>query len=78
MLVNNDYEFEKFCNITPQTLEKYVPRKAKDARANQMPFNTKGLSKNIMKKSRPRNNYLKIMKKMGNCTRNKEIIASLY
>ena len=78
MLVNNDYVFEKFCNITLQILDKYALRKAKDARANQMSFNTKGLSKNIMRKSRLRNNYLKIMKKMGNCTRNKEIIASLY
>ena len=57
--VNNDYGFEKFCNITLKTLDKYAPRKAKYARDNQMPFMTKDLSKNIMKRSRLRNKYLK-------------------
>ena len=57
--VNNDYGFEKFCNITLKTLDKYAPRKAKHARGNQMPFMTKDLSKNIMKRSRLRNKYLK-------------------
>ena len=56
--VNNDYEFEKFCNITLKTLDKYAPRKTKHARGNQMPFMTKDLSKNIMKRSRLRNKYL--------------------
>ena len=58
-LANNDYGFEKFCNITLKTLDKYAPRKAKHARGNQMPFMTKDLSKNIMKRSRLRNKYLK-------------------
>ena len=49
--VNNDYEFEKFCNITLETLHTYAPRKAKHARGNQIPFMTKDLSKNIMKRS---------------------------
>ena len=53
--VNNEYGFQKFCNI--KTLDKYAPRKAKHARGNQMPFMTKDLSKNIMKRSR--NKYLK-------------------
>ena len=53
--VNNDYEFENFCNITLQTLDKYASRKAKHPRGNQMPFMTKDLSKNIMKISRLRN-----------------------
>ena len=57
--VNNDYGFEKFCNITLKTLDKYAPRKAKHARGNQMPFMTKDLSKNIIKRSRLRNKYLK-------------------
>ena len=52
--VKNDYGFEKFCNITLKTLDKY----AKHARGNQMPFMTKDLSKNIMKRSRLRNKYL--------------------
>ena len=49
--VNNDYGFEKFCNITLKTLDKYAPRKAKHARGNQTPFMAKDLSKN-MKRSR--------------------------
>ena len=56
--VNNEYGFEKFCNITLKTLDKYAPSKAKHARGNQMPFMTKDLSKNIMKISRLRNKYL--------------------
>ena len=57
--VNNDYGFEKFCNITLETLDNYVQRKAKHARCNQMPFMKKDLFKNVMKKSRLRNKYLK-------------------
>ena len=50
---------KKFCNSTLKTLDKYAPRKAKHARGNQMPFKTKDRSKNIMKRSRLRNKYLK-------------------
>ena len=57
--VNNDYGFETFCNITLKTLDNYAQRKAKHARCNQMPFMKKDLFKNIMKKSRLRNKYLK-------------------
>ena len=57
--VNNDCGFEKFCNITLKKLDKYAPCKAKHARGNQMPFMTKDLSKNIIKKSRLRNKFLK-------------------
>ena len=56
--VNNVYGFEKLCNITLKTLDKYAPCKAKHAKGNQMPFMTKDLSKNIMKGSRLRNKYL--------------------
>ena len=56
--VNNDYGFEKFCNITLKTRDKYAPRKAKHARGNQILFMKKDLSKNIMKRSRLRNKYL--------------------
>ena len=59
IFVNNDYGFEKFCNITLKTLDKHDLRKAKHARGNQMPFKTKDLSKNIMKRSRLQNKYLK-------------------
>ena len=50
--------FEKVCNITCKTLDKYAPRKVTYARGNQISFMTKDLSKNIMKISRPRNKYL--------------------
>ena len=78
--VNNDYGFEKFFfNITLKILDKYAPRKAKHARGNKMPFITKVLSKNVMKRSWLRNKYLKKVKmeKIGTCMPNKEIIASL-
>ena len=39
-------------------MDKYAPHKAKHARGNQMPFITKDLSRNIMKRSRLRNKYL--------------------
>ena len=75
-LINNS-GFEKFCYITLKTLDKCAPRKAKHARGNQMPFKTKDLSKNIIKRSRLRKKYLKIiMKKIGNRIPNKEMIAS--
>ena len=56
---NNDYGLEKLCNITLKTLDTYALRKAKHARGNQMLFMTKDLSKNVMKRSRLRNKYLK-------------------
>ena len=40
-------------------LDKHAPRKAKHARGSEMLFMTKDLSKNIMKRSRLRNKYLK-------------------
>ena len=76
--MNNDYGFEKFCNTTLKTLDKYAPRKAKHANGNQIPFMTKDLSKIIRKDYGYATNTLKIiMKKIGNCIPNKEIIASL-
>ena len=41
------------------TLDKYVGRKARHARGNQMPFMTKDLSKYTMKRSRLRNIFFK-------------------
>ena len=62
--VNNDYGFEMFCNISLKTLDKHAPSKTKHTRGNQMPFMTKDLSKNVMKRSRIR--LKMIMKKIGN------------
>ena len=61
--LSNDYGFERFCNITLKTLDKYAPRKAKHAGGNHMSFMTNDLSENIMKKSRLRSKYLKIIMK---------------
>ena len=41
------------------TLNSFHPIKKKYARANQMPFTTKNLSKEIMTRSKLRNKYLK-------------------
>ena len=57
--VNNDKGLEKFCNISMNILKKHAPRKKKFARGNQVPFMTKDLSKEIMKRSRLRNRFLK-------------------
>ena len=57
--VNNDKGFEKFCNISMKVLNKHAPGKKKIVRGNQMPFMTKDLSKEIMKKSRLRSRFLK-------------------
>ena len=71
--VNNDYGFEKLCNITLKTLDKYAPRKTKYARDNQMPFMTKDLSENIMKKSQQRNKYLK-----NNNEENRKLTSQIF
>ena len=49
----------KFINITLTTLDKYALRKAKHARGNQMSFMAKDISKNITKRLRLSNKYLK-------------------
>ena len=57
--VNNDDGFNRFCKISIDTLNSFAPIKNKFVRANQMPFITKELSKEIMKRSRLRNNFLR-------------------
>ena len=57
--VNNDYGFETFCSISPKTLDKYALCKTNHARGSQIPYVTKDLSKNIMKRSRLRIKCLK-------------------
>ena len=44
---------------TKNTLNSFAPIKNKIVRANQMPFITKGLSREIIKRSRLRNNFLR-------------------
>ena len=59
VFVTNDDGLEKFCKTTMDTLNSFAPIKKKYARGNQMPFMTKNLSKEIMTRSRLRNEYLK-------------------
>ena len=56
---NNDKGFVKFCNISKNVLNKHARRKKENVRGNQMLFMTKDLSKEIMKRSRLRNRFLK-------------------
>ena len=58
ILVNNDDDFQRFCDINITTLIKHAPSKKKYARWNQMFFLTKDLSKAIMARFRLCNNFL--------------------
>ena len=51
---------QRFCDININILNRQALCKRKLARGSQMPFITKDLSKAIMKRSRLRNNFLKI------------------
>ena len=60
-LVNSDNGFEKFCDISLETLNKHnkhAPCKKKHARGNQMFFFNKDLSKAIMTRTKLRNIFL--------------------
>ena len=48
VLVNNDNDFQRFCDINITTLNDHAPSKKKYALGNQMPFLMKDLSKAIM------------------------------
>ena len=56
---NNDEGLQRCCDINLQMLNQYAPQKIKYVRGNQMPFMTKQLSKEIMKRPRLRNNFLR-------------------
>ena len=55
----NDYGFSGFFDICQSTLDQHAPRKKKHARGNHMSFTSKTLSKEIMKRTKPRNKFLK-------------------
>ena len=57
--VNDDDGYNRFCKISIDTLNSFAPIKNKFVRANQMPFITKKLSREIMTRSRLRNNFLR-------------------
>ena len=56
--VSNENGFERFCDISLETLNKHAPYKKKHARGNQMPFFNKDLSKAIMTRTKLRNIFL--------------------
>ena len=58
IFVNNDDGLQKFGKTTMDTLNSFAPIKKEYARGNQMSFMTKNLSKEIMARSRLRNQYL--------------------
>ena len=55
----NDKGFEKISNISTKVLNKHAAQKKKFVRDNQMPFMTKNLSKEKLKRSRLRYRFLK-------------------
>ena len=56
---NNDEGLQRLCDINLQVLNQHAHQKIKYVRGNQMLFMTKQLSKEIMKGSRFRNNFLR-------------------
>ena len=57
--INDDKDFERFCNIKMKVFNKPAPRKKKFATGNQMSFMTKDLAKEIMKRCRLHKRFLK-------------------
>ena len=56
---NNDDGFNRFCKISIDALNSFAPIKNKFVRTSQMPFITKGPSREIMRRSRLRNIFLR-------------------
>ena len=73
-------KFEHFDNIPSNlfketvniTLEKHAPTKKKNLTANQAPFITKTLRKEVMKRSRLRNKFLNTKREIDRKTYNKQ------
>ena len=57
MYVSNDDEFNRFCKASIDTLNSFTPTKF--VRASEMPFVTKEFPREIMRRSRLRNNFKK-------------------
>ena len=56
--INNDDDFQRFCHISVDVLNKHAPCKKKHARGYQMPFFIKELSNAIVKQTELRNIFL--------------------
>ena len=59
VLENSDKGFNKFLGVCKEALNMYAPLKKKYIRGNNSPFMNRILSKEIMKRSRLRNKFLK-------------------
>ena len=59
VLENSDKGFNKFLDVCKEALNMYAPLKKKYIRGNNSPFMNRILSKEIMKRSRLRNKFLK-------------------
>ena len=57
---NNNIKLNEFLSICMDTLDQYAPYKQKYTRVNHLPFINKTTSKEIMKRTRFRNQFLKI------------------
>ena len=79
--ISNSYlEFDnnssdEFFNMRRSKLDQHAPRKRKYPRGNHMPFMNETFSKEIMKRTKIRNKFLKELMKAENDTHHNEIIA---
>ena len=73
VFVNNDEGLQRICDINLQMLNQHAPQKIKYVRGNQMPFMTKQLPKQIMKRSRLRNNFLRNETEENNILYNRQM-----
>ena len=56
---NSDFEFDLFKAVLNEAIQKYASIKQRYVRANQAPFINETIDKEIMKRSRLRNKFLK-------------------
>ena len=55
---NNDLEFDQFKAALVEAIQRYAPIKKRYVRANEAPFINKKINKEIMQRSRLRNQFL--------------------
>ena len=79
VLENSDKGFNKFLDVCKEALNMYDPLKKKYIRGNNSPFMKRILIKEIIKRSRLRNKFLRVNVKLTKkTTSNKEIIVGFY
>ena len=79
VLENSDKGFNKFLDVCKEALNMYAPLKKKYIRGNNSPFMNRILSKEIMKRSRLRNKFLKSKSEADkkNCVKQRNYCVSL-